>query len=366
MKQITCRPGFAAKTLARLASLALLGLALTAQAESWLDISLVPGSSFLQLDKDSVAQTSDNTFTATWRVGIALNQAYFVKHGTVDCRQESLQLETSTYVDPHPLMGRPELIEIVTNYATGKSISGGQASPLSEAERAKSAEFPSGASAEGKLLQRVCQQHYLSQGRREASAAAVQKELGCSSAAMVGSPLCAKDATTLETLHSLFLRLEQIEQACSISRAQINLLLHSWLADVAECVRTVQGCGISLIQLDISGLGGDLGRVARKQSCAYVPRAIQDAAENEERRASRARFQACIKRTIPALDDRVSSADVVASGVFGACRGELTPNLAQSEVFANGVLPGLTAEVLELRRQARQSSSKPKPKQPQT
>ena len=325
------------------------GLAVAAHAESWVTISSMPGRALLQLDTDSVVKTSDSTSQATWRYGKSFEKSYVKKHGTIDCRNESMRLDTKTqwaFQDPVFPNG------ILINYAAASDSPNSRARPLSELERAEAFEFPDGG-GNAQLFHRVCELEDLSEARLEESAAAIQKLFGCGSDAMVGSSLCARDAVTAETLHFLVLRLQQIEQACAITAVQMNMLLKSWLADDAACRRDGQRCDLWQMQLKVSGLGSDLARVALKQSCSFAPQAVQEAVVNDERRLSTARFRRCIARLIPELDDRVSSADVVASGALGSCRRELTPDLARSKTFSDAVLPGLTAAVLESRRQVR-------------
>lgn len=352
------------KSVNRLVCLMLASVAMTVQADSWVDIGSKPEDFFLQLDKESVAQVAENVFSATWRIGTGPKRPYFVKSATVDCIQESLKLTTKKFVDTDRLNS----IDTVWDYAAEKTYWAGKPFNLSDAERADSSAFPLSTSTEGQLIRYVCQQNYLPNAKREAGAVAMQKELGCGSEAITSTPICAKDAATLETLHSLFFRLQQVERACSVSRKQTLAVMFSWLADVAECSRVERDCGISSIQSNISGLGADLARAATKQSCSYFSRSVMTAAENDGRRSATARFHVCVKQAIPAMDDNRSPADVVAVGVFGACRGELAPQQARSDVYEKTILPALTASVLQFRRIARTPVPKNvfKPKQPQS
>lgn len=207
------------------------------------------------------------------------------------------------------------------------------------------------------MIQLICRQEFSGLSRTKA-ATKFQQRLGCGSRTGEGLPFCANDPATLETLYLLFFRLAQVQEACATSQAQLDSVLHNWLVTVTECT-SKQGCGISLLQLDVSGLGDDLSRAASHQACSYIQSSITSAAEDQEKRDSITRFKACAKRSIPALDDRISPADVIASALFGVCRAELIPQLAQSKVFADGVLSTLSAAVLQQRKQ---TSNLPKKK----
>lgn len=70
-----------------------------------------------------------------------------------------------------------------------------------------------------------------------------------------------------------------------------------------------------------------------------------------------------------ALDDRLSSADVVSKAIYGACQPLLIPMMEQSREFMEGAMPGLIGAVLEYRKQAQRPKnpkSKPKPGAVQT
>ena len=160
----------------------------------------------------------------------------------------------------------------------------------------------------------------------------------------------------------MFFRLEQVKEVCGTSRPQLDLVLHSWLATLEECTKTTN-CGLPLVQMYVSSLGDDLSRAFSKQACSSIQTSIVNAIDDQGRRDSVARFNVCVVRSIPVLDDRISAADVIAYAVLGACRGELTPRLAQSKVFAENVMPRVTAAVLEHRTQtSKPPRAKPAPR----
>lgn len=248
--------------------------------------------------------------------------------------------------------------ETITDYVAGKRQSGRYTTDLSDADLLRRYRYPISSSADGQLIRQVCQQNYFPESKREEYAIAFQKRLGCNSNPKAASPLCAKDSDTLETLYSFAFRLMQIKEACPVSQEQLDSVANNWLDKVFEC----SNCDLSGLRWSISSLGDDLARVANKQSCSYLSIAIEQVSKDKEQAEATTRFRACLKRTIPAIDDLISSADVVASAVFAACRSELTPFLAKNKVFEERVLPGVTALVLKHRQIARQRPTKSAPK----
>lgn len=338
-------------------------LASAARAETWLEVRSEPGKHFLQLDQDSVVSDSDGRYTVTWRHGVTLQKSYFVKNGTVDCASESIKLSSSTYVETDPVLAKLQGTEQVTDYELGKRTFGGRSYDLLESSRLDRFQFPGPGSSEDQLIQRICQKEFSARPRVK-SVNEFQQRLGCSSSDSAPTWLCAKDPITLDTLHHLFLRLTQVKARCHTPQAHLESVLDNWLTIAGEC-RSSKGCGIALLQLDVSGLGGDLSRAANDQVCSYMERSVAAAAEDNEKRDSLTRYKSCVQRSVPALDDLISPADVIASAVHGTCRAELTHGLAQSKDFADAVLPGLSAAVLQQRKdtaKAPKGRSSPKKK----
>jgi len=255
-----------AKIAGGLFAATLLGFAVTARAEAWIDV--VPSTSqyFSQLDQDSVVPTTAGRFSATWRAGAALDRTYDVKHGVVDCAGEFIQLETTTHVIARP--GRFEIGETMTDYVAGTTTAGNRTSPLPSMMRKGAFEFPYGYSP---LLQQVCQGHYASLEKRAADVAAIQKAMGCATGTAATPALCAEDEATTRVLGALFFRLDQVERGCSLTRGQVERLLGGLLSSVNECTRTSKDCVLPLLKLEVSGLQDDIARFVNKEGCGLRP-----------------------------------------------------------------------------------------------
>jgi hypothetical protein len=75
-------------------------------------------------------------------------------------------------------------------------------------------------------------------------------------------------------------------------------------------------------------------------------------------------FVDCVARTTIALDDAVTSADVVATSVLAKCRAELSATQAGSIEFTARVMPVLVASVIVHREQVRQRQAPQQPLAP--
>lgn len=70
-------------------------------------------------------------------------------------------------------------------------------------------------------------------------------------------------------------------------------------------------------------------------------------------------FASCVRKNIPRLDDGRSSAEVIATGVFGSCQNHFSADVSMSKEFAEAVTPNLTAKVLEYRATHKKQTLKP-------
>jgi len=285
------------------------------QAQDWVTVAGDPSGAHLQIDQDAISQVSDGSFTAAWRLGSAGGR-FTVSVGTVECTTEALNLS------------KPDFLG-------SKHI------------------YPAGREFLGAVIWHVCGRLPQYRTARESQIAVSRARVRCDSKSPAVAPeLCANSEDAKEALRILYLRIEQVELACNLSRDQAESIAQGLFASIEVCRVSKPDCGVGLVMLQAQGLGGDLGRVALGQRCTYTPWAVAEAAETLERQASVGRFQRCVDLAITKLDDRVSPADVVAEGVIGACRDQLVPMLATSAVFANAVRPKLIARILLQRRQA--------------
>jgi hypothetical protein len=197
------------------------------------------------------------------------------------------------------------------------------------------------------MIKRVCTSE-IDEIQQSMFAIEMQLRLGCGTPQTAGLPICKTDAQTLESARLLSLRVRQVQTACSMSESQLNAVLTDWVKTSSEC--TSSGCDLIIWNMQVGGLGSDLARASRGHTCSYTQSALAEAMDNQARRASVDKFRRCVQNTVAALDDHTSPADVVANAVFSTCRPQLVSTLKQSAIFAETVLPNISAEVLRQRR----------------
>lgn len=288
------------------------------RAEDWVTVAGDPAEARLEIDQDSISQVSDTSFTAAWRLASARDGFKAISNGTIDCANEVLRLP------------KPDV-------------------------RGSNRVYPAGRAFLGAVVWHVCGRLSEYRSARERQIAAARARAECDSkSAEVAPELCANSEDAKEALRILYLRIGQVQLACNLSKGQAESIALGIFSDVRVCRVSTPNCGVGLVTQHAEGLGGDLGRVELGQRCSYTPWIVAKAAEALESDESVKRFQRCADLAVSKLDDRVSPADVVADGVFGACRDELVPMLASSAVFASTVRPKIIANILLHRQKFRQ------------
>jgi hypothetical protein len=334
-----------------------------AYAERWVALPVERSSSLLELDDESVVKTGEFTFTATWRIRSAGSNgpSELTDVGTVDCAAEAIHLKTRTF------SGGRSSSPSITDYEKG--VTGDGKTWMPYADKGQAHVYPPGNGHYlGAVVASVCSRLPDFAKTRDAQIAAARGRAKCDAKApRVAPEMCARTPEAQETLRALFLRIDQVKQACGLSKEQADSLAAGVFAQTLECRVSSRDCSVPLVKQDTDGLGSDLVRIANGESCHYTPWAVKDAAETIQRHASVESFWSCVEQAILRMDDRASSADAVADGVFGVCRNQLVPMLANSDVFATTVRPGIIARVLAHRQRPPTKPSIPsKPKPPLT
>jgi len=102
-----------------------------------------------------------------------------------------------------------------------------------------------------------------------------------------------------------------------------------------------------------------LGTVVVIPSCSFAQSSTKSAALDNKKKASIDVFNKCASEASAKLDDRTSGADVIAQAVYGKCQQELHPELTNSKMFKDAVMPRLTGMVLESRSKRASPSKTP-------
>lgn len=353
--------------------LAASALAVAGHAATWTDISRVPGKSVTQLDTDSLRQIGPGQFSVTWRGGASMDKISAILVGTVDCASESFHLTSETLIEQNPSLAHDLVIlagnkDRVYDYVAGTVTWLGRPMPLSDRDKLARHRYPADAGEDNSIFHYLCKDVIPSTAQREAVSSVIQTKLGCNATPWKGTVLCQRDPKSLGALYSFTMRFEQAVAACSMPAEHASQVLRDWYQTLAEC-RDTGGC-LPVMQLTTSGLIDDLAAATEHQPCTYLEQSLASAREHAVTRASITNFQACVTKQIPALDDLLSSADVIANAVYGACEGQLPGRMHGNPSIRGNSLPGISAEVLQFRRlllkHQKLKQSVPKPKAYQT
>lgn len=327
-------------------------------AASWVTIGNVSSGAVTQVDEDSITKPGDGQYRLAWRIGASPDKLTAVFVGTAECLSESLNLESETRIEQDAVLARYSGNTVI-DYSAGTRTTGGRVSVLSDQEKQRRHLYPSNGGEPGSLLRYLCGASIPSTTQRETLATALQTKLGCSVAPWKGTVLCQRDPKSLGALYQLTSRFEQASSACSLSPEQSSLILRDWYLSLAEC-RDAGGC-LPVVLLQASGVVGDLAAAAEQQQCTYLQQTIASAQEHVATRAALASFKACVTKQIPALDDRMSPADTIASAVFGVCEGVLPGWMNANQSVRASSLPAISAEVLQFRQLLLRQQQKTKP-----
>lgn len=329
--------------------------AATTHSASWKVINSTPGGFRYEVDTDSLQQIQQGEYRVLYRWGVDLERDFSLETLSLDCFNQSALTTRSVTTNRNMFRGEPEWQVSVSDFAAGTVTRGGRTSPVSADERMRALSFPTLTEPKGKILRMACAEESLFKALHEATGLELQRKSGCDRPDMQSAPLCKPDVESRELLGQMITRLGQAARACALTDAQVNLLGRVWLKDAEVC--RAGNCDLQLMAMRISGLGTDLARAAAGQPCTYIPPTLKSAEQAEARDEGVARFRECLKKSVPELDDRISPANVVAEGVFAACRGQLSADMVGNTTFASTVLPSLTTMVLR----HRQESRKPEP-----
>lgn len=327
-------------------------------AAGWVTIGNASSGGITQVDEDSITKPRDGQYRLAWRIGANPDKLTAIFVGTADCLTESLHLESETRIEQDPVLARYSGNTVI-DYIAGTRATSGRVSALSAQDKQRRHLYPSNGGEPSSLLRYLCGNSIPSTAQRETLATALQEKLGCNALPWKGTVLCQKDPKSVGALYELTSRFEQASSACSLPSEESSLILRDWYLSLSEC-RDAGGC-LPVVMLQTSGVVADLAAAAERQQCTYFRQSLATAQEHVATRAALANFRACVTKQIPALDDRMSPADTIATAVFGVCEGLLPVRMNANQGVRANSLPAISAEVLQFRQLLLRQQQKPKP-----
>lgn len=184
--------------------------------------------------------------------------------------------------------------------------------------------------------------------------------------------LCEKDADTNRSYDFFAYRFEQAIEACGASEDDRKTVMSLIYYKIEDC--TSGRCAASIFSNQSRTLGNDLELKRGGQQCLGIGKLLAEAREQIGRERAATKIQeywSCFRRAASYLDDRISSAETIASATHSKCRPEFGAAMRESEAMsrASGQLEAsIKPKQIEIildgranRRQADQPKKKPAP-----
>jgi hypothetical protein len=324
-----------------------------ANAESWVSQDIgKPGDRFFQYDQDSVHQGTDGAISVTWQEGPRGSGATpVVEEGIIDCIGLSITLTVFSITDALT----------ISQKGYKAAVEAGRRDVV-QLDPVMQISFPNLEEPKGRMIHKICGDLHLSRDNLMVELAAkVRDLLQCSATTGAPSLLCSKGNEVTQALGMVMFRQTQVWKSCGLPQEAVGQILLPTLLDQAPGRRrcnTDLTCRVADLNQFATDMGYDLAASRSGKPCERMAFKKKMAEEQDRRLAASKRFWACVKNESASLDDRMSSADIVASGVIASCREAfLIPEFNsmqddQAEIDKL-VRPGVIAQVLAHRAKNR-------------
>lgn len=317
----------------------------TAQAEMWLPASTNPAHGFLEVNHNKLVRLpASNEFMVEWRQGAKPGEGEHRRFkGVIDCDRQSIAIEQVTRVNSagaeHLLFetmsaGRPAFVD--------NSL---------EARMESGYRYPPGLhTAEGQVIFAACQ----GVGRLELPGTDLRNELYNNSNCTPSSSdyICRMhEYESSELARTALLRIMQISTECIGGRDWASFLgAHLLRQAGAACTKNTQGCGDKQLQSAVEMMGQDLARAHRgDRICRPSLQLAMKGKQDEEGRDAVLTMKQCLTATAPTMDDRITSADVVAQAIYAKCIPGVPAKFQNNPAFRTVLMQTATGVVLSQR-----------------
>ena len=333
-------------------------LTLTSNAANWVDLfdsetlPLTRNTLIAEIDLDSITQTSTAEYEVDVKDALRNMSHFTVKRLQINCLNDTALTLKAT-----------------TDWGHGERRSTDYSNPNIDKfliERRMS--YPVYGQTNWKVIRAVCGEKWRDKESRQKLGDSVQHNLFCEKAEYRNFPFCKKDEKTIELLSSIGLRMYQVIEGCKAPSADVmRVLLGYGDSIISSCKDSnAKYCNTNNLYTFASVLESDLRKLFEKKYCTQINDAIEETKNQAKRNVVLQKFTTCTAKMLVELDDRVSPADVIASGAIGACQIILGDSSASTQQFIDAQKQALTGAVLINRRKAIKPPNKPKPKSSDT
>jgi len=337
--------------LQRISFFCLLAFVTSLNAQTWVPLPESKAPDHLILyDQDSIHQAPDGAVSITWKeANRGLGSFPLVVHGSIDCIDLSITTTEFSIVNP--------ILELQQRFKP--AVEAGR-QDVAKLDPVLQTQFPNQASPAGQLIHKICADFHASRDNVLINLAMTARVsiLQCSRVTPSQvSALCSNELEMNKTLGLVMFRLAQMANACKISSVDLGDVLTPVLLGEVPGRPRCDGnlnCHLSMLDQYAAEMGEDLSNYKAGKQCEKFAMRHKLASDEKHRHAATTRFWACVKDHVSILDDQLSPADTIATGLISACRQTMTiPEfrylLDDPALFDQTVRPGVITNVLEHR-----------------
>lgn len=340
------------------------------QAQNWqpIDSPASITNKKIEVDRDSIVKTPAGAIALTWRRSVLpppfadFKRRHFTESGHALCDEWAYTQDVMRIVEGDASAIRVNGLVVMEDDFTNKtSFANGKKESMTDFTYFNRYQFPRYNDEYAAVLRSVCHEGVDSIKQRAVSYQVMLNEsfFGCDKAIQSNEWLCQRNDDLALALFFANKRFNQIREARPNSGSQYAQFLMSIYNDRALC-SSPNKCAEELNAF-ARGVGWDLARhLDSARETPYLSQKLKQLEKDKAEAAAVAQYMACLPQKIKMLDDRLTSADVVASAVFASCRAMLPEKFANNPYMADAERPKITAAVLEARN-ARPLSSVKKP-----
>lgn len=311
----------------------------------------------IEVDRDSIVKTPAGAILLTWRRSVLpppfadFKRRHVTESGHAFCDEWAYTQDVMRIVEGDASAMRVDGLVVMEDDFTNKtSFANGKKESMTDFTYFNRYQFPRYNDEYAAVLRSVCHEGVDSIKQRAVSYQVRLNEsfFGCDKAKPSNEWLCQRNDDLALALFFANKRFNQIRDARPDSGPQYAQFLVSIYNDKALCSSPTK-CAEELNAF-ARGVGWDLARHRDSaRETPYLSQKLKQLEKDKAEAAAVAQYMACLSQKVKTLDDRLTSADVVASAVFASCRAMLPEEFANNPYIDDAEKPKITAAVLEAR-----------------
>lgn len=311
----------------------------------------------VEVDRDSIVKTPTGAIALTWRRSMLpppfadFKRRHITESGHAFCDEWTYTRDVMRVVEGDSVASRVNGLVVMEDDFTAKiSSTNGKKESMTDFKYFDRYQFPRYDDEYAAVLTAVCHEGADSIKQRAISYQATLNEglFKCDKTERENEWMCQRNDELALAVFFANKRFNQIREARPDSGSKYAQFLVKIYNNKALCSSTTK-CAEELNAF-ARGVGHDLAQhLDGNRETPYLSQKLKQLEKDKAETVAVAQYLACLPQKIRALDDRLTSADVVASAVFASCRAMLPEKLANNRNMAEAEQPKITAAILEAR-----------------